>query len=209
MINPCTGQPFLQVDEKGNQTNTDMCGSAPCGHVAVIAAEAGTPRTLDCPMPPDCPTGQFDNRVVFYWLSDPNFPYATPATLTILRRAPLWALGYLDSPNRSDVPFKRGDFDDNGEVNITDAVSTFNFLFLGGGPPHCMDAADANDTEDVDISDGVFSLNFLFLGGRRIPSPFVNAYQGCALDFTPAPSEAEVKNPDSILPCASYDSCAN
>ena len=64
----------------------------------------GTGRTLDCPMPPDCPTGQFDNRVVFYWLSDPNFPYATPATLDILRRAPLWALGYLDSPNRSAVP---------------------------------------------------------------------------------------------------------
>jgi hypothetical protein len=67
--------------------------------------------------------------------------------------------------------FKRGDSNGDGEVNISDAVHTFAWLFLGGAAPPCLDAADSNDTGDINLTDGVFTLNFLFRGGRAPPPP--------------------------------------
>ena len=45
-----------------------------------------------------------------------------------------------------------------------DALATLNFLFLGGPPPTCTEAANANDDGSVNITDGIYVLNFLFLG---------------------------------------------
>jgi hypothetical protein len=56
-----------------------------------------------------------------------------------------------------------------GTPQITSAVFTFNFLFLGGPAPPCAIACDANGEGGTNITDGVFVLNFLFLGG---PAPF-------------------------------------
>ncbi len=72
-------------------------------------------------------------------------------------------------------PFRRGDANGDGATNLADAVATFNFLFLGGDEPPCLDAADANDVDNaLNLTDGVFLLNFLFLGGDPIadPGPF-------------------------------------
>jgi hypothetical protein len=68
--------------------------------------------------------------------------------------------------------FIRGDTDGDAAVNMTDAVATFNYLFLGGVRPHCLDAADADDDGAINLTDGIFALEFLFLGGRRLPAPF-------------------------------------
>ena len=68
--------------------------------------------------------------------------------------------------------FRRGDANADGATNLADAVATFNFLFLGGDEPTCLDAADSNDTDNaLNLTDGVFLLNFLFLGGDPIPDP--------------------------------------
>ncbi len=68
--------------------------------------------------------------------------------------------------------FRRGDANADGGTNLADAVATFNFLFLGGDEPPCLDAADTNDADDaLNLTDGVYLLNFLFLGGDAPPDP--------------------------------------
>ncbi len=66
--------------------------------------------------------------------------------------------------------FKRGDADKNDKVDISDAIKTLQYLFLGRIKPACLDAADANDDGKVDISDAQSILNYLFLGGP-VPAP--------------------------------------
>jgi len=68
--------------------------------------------------------------------------------------------------------FRRGDSDNNGAVNITDAINTLNWLFQGNTPaPTCLDAADADDNGDTNITDAIFTLAFLFSGGVVPPDP--------------------------------------
>jgi hypothetical protein len=67
------------------------------------------------------------------------------------------------------APFDRGDSNDDARVDLSDAVFTLAFLFLGGPPPACADAADANDDGTIDISDPVATLGALFLGQGSLP----------------------------------------
>lgn len=64
----------------------------------------------------------------------------------------------------------------NGDcaLNLTDAVYTLTFLFLGGSPPPCQDAADADDNGFLNLTDAVYTLRYLFLGGPAPPPPFPN-----------------------------------
>ena len=201
-VNPCTEEMFWSTDDDGNLTSADGKG-----HISLMVADSGAPRTVADPenCPGDC---VFDSRIVFYWMSDRAFPSATKSTLSILRRSALWALGLLDTPNRSDIPFQRGDSNADGKLDLSDAVATLNYLFIGGAQPTCLDASDANDDEKVDISDGIYTLGFLFLGGDPIPSPTALCYQRCGLDFTPpAPGPGEVEDPNSIVSCNAYAPC--
>ncbi len=77
--------------------------------------------------------------------------------------------------------FRRGDANSDSRVNISDAVFTFGYLFLGSQSPTCLDALDANDDGKINITDGIFALNFLFLGGPEIPPP---GHVGCGQDPT-------------------------
>jgi DNA-binding beta-propeller fold protein YncE len=92
-------------------------------------------------------------------------------------------------------PFRRGDADGSGDVNITDSLKVFNYLFLGGGEPSCLDAADADDDGEVIITDGIVVLNVLFLGDGEIALP---GFEDCGLD----PSAEE----PPLAPCA-YARC--
>jgi hypothetical protein len=67
--------------------------------------------------------------------------------------------------------FRRADPNDDGEVDLADAIFTLNYLFRGRGDPSCIDAADSNDDGEVDLADAIFTLNFLFRGGREPPPP--------------------------------------
>ena len=66
----------------------------------------------------------------------------------------------------------RGDSNFDGVVNISDAIFTLDYLFLGGPAPYCDDAADADDSGRLDITDAVRILNHLFLGTATIPAPY-------------------------------------
>ena len=59
-----------------------------------------------------------------------------------------------------------------GFLSLSDAVATVDYLFLGGPPAACLDAADANDDSRLDLADPIFCLDFLFRGGGAPPPPF-------------------------------------
>ncbi len=67
--------------------------------------------------------------------------------------------------------FFRADSNGDRAVDVSDALTTLNYLFLGGDNPYCFDSADANDDGDIDVSDPVFTLRYLFLGEGTIPPP--------------------------------------
>jgi hypothetical protein len=93
------------------------------------------------------------------------------------------------------APFRRGDADASGLVNITDAIFTLNHLFLGGPAPGCADAADADDDGALQITDAIHLLAGLFLGGPQPPAPGASA---CG----PDPGNDD-------LQCSSYPPCGD
>ena len=69
--------------------------------------------------------------------------------------------------------FIRGDSNDDGVLNVSDAVFTLSFLFIGDEQPECLAANDTNDDGTLNITDVIRTLNFLFLGGTDAPpAPF-------------------------------------
>ena len=75
----------------------------------------------------------------------------------------------------SGPPFKRGDFNRDDRVELTDAVLSATYLFESGIAPSCLDAVDSNDDGFLDISDPVYLLFFLFLQGDPPPAPYPDA----------------------------------
>ncbi|MEE3054663.1 MAG: dockerin type I domain-containing protein [Planctomycetota bacterium] len=88
----------------------------------------------------------------------------------------------LDAPELSfdvlephNARFLRGDSNDDGSVDVSDAVAVLGYLFQGGNAPYCADAADANDDGSVDIGDPIVILRSLFQGSARIRAPYPRA----------------------------------
>jgi formylglycine-generating enzyme required for sulfatase activity len=69
-----------------------------------------------------------------------------------------------------DAFFVRGDVNDDGSVDLSDAVSVVRGLF-GGAAIRCDDALDANDDGAMDIADAVYLLEHLFAHGPALPAP--------------------------------------
>jgi hypothetical protein len=69
------------------------------------------------------------------------------------------------------IAFRRGDSNVDEAVDISDALATLGFLFLGTSSSGCPDAMDANDDGAVNIADGIFTLSYLFTGGEAPPAP--------------------------------------
>ncbi len=68
--------------------------------------------------------------------------------------------------------FLRGDANSDGGVDLSDAMFTLSWLFLGGRTPSCLEAANANGSRQVNIADPIYALSFLFGGGPPPPFPF-------------------------------------
>ena len=79
----------------------------------------------------------------------------------------------------SPALFRRGDANDDGGIDISDAIFTLDSLFLGGPTPSCLGAANANGDNEIDLVDPVFLLNHLFLGGPPPTAPF----PGCGMSL--------------------------
>ena len=82
--------------------------------------------------------------------------------------------------------FVRGDGNNDGQVNISDAVVALRHIFAGELVP-CQDAIDVNDDGMVNVADPIMLLGFLFAGGPPPPPPF------------PAPGPDPT--PDALPPC--------
>ncbi|MBI4601844.1 MAG: hypothetical protein HY721_07770 [Planctomycetes bacterium] len=67
--------------------------------------------------------------------------------------------------------FHRGDADDNGLLQLTDAIRVLGFLFLGQAAPTCLEAGDADDNGQLQLTDAIRILGFLFLGGPPPDAP--------------------------------------
>ena len=73
---------------------------------------------------------------------------------------------------RAGDEFLRGDSNNDGRVDVSDAVATLLWLFRDGEAPGCIAAANANGDDGVDIGDPVYSLLFFFVGGPAPDKPF-------------------------------------
>ena len=90
--------------------------------------------------------------------------------------------------------FLRGDCDSDGDVNLSDAICMFNWLFTAADVPGCIAALNTNGDARVDIADPVYLLGFLFAGGSSPVAPFPD----CGLGMLPA---------DTALGCADPPDC--
>ena len=97
------------------------------------------------------------------------------------------ALVFEGSPCPLSGPFVRGRVNAGDGIDISDPVYLLEFLFSGGPPPVCEDAADVNDDGTLDVSDPVYLLGYLFSGTSAPPAPF------------PAPGPDPT--PDSLAEC--------
>ena len=59
----------------------------------------------------------------------------------------------------------------DGQFDLSDPIAILQYLFLGGEPPTCLDAADADDDEEIAITDAIYLLFWRFLGGSPPPPP--------------------------------------
>ena len=100
---------------------------------------------------------------------------------------PLWQ-------TQEESPFRRGDVDASGGLNITDALRILGFLYLGWPEPGCLDAADSDDSGSVELTDAVLLLELLFVGDRTLPGPGATL---CGFDATP-----------DTIGCEVFPSCA-
>ncbi len=114
------------------------------------------------------------------------FRWSIPAVI-------FWVLAWPLAPGALAAGFSRGDSNLDGQLQLSDAVFTLGFLFLGSPTVlDCEDAADANDDGSINLSDAVSGLGYLFLGTAPPPAPF----PACGEDPT-----------DDALGCVSYPLC--
>jgi hypothetical protein len=75
--------------------------------------------------------------------------------------------------------FTRGDANDDGRVDIGDAVWITNEIFYSGPASVCEDAADVNDDANPpDVSDVIFLIDYQYMSGPAPLAPF----PGCGSD---------------------------
>ncbi|NCG55422.1 MAG: hypothetical protein GWP35_00805 [Proteobacteria bacterium] len=96
------------------------------------------------------------------------------------------------TPAPLGTPFKRGDFDGNGGVNLADPINMLQYLFSNGPEPSCLKIIDIDDSGVIQLNDPVLMLSYLFSGGAAPEAPF----EECGIDPT-----------DDDIPCDSYAAC--
>jgi hypothetical protein len=91
------------------------------------------------------------------------------------------AVVYVDPDEPGGVAFVRGDANQSGRVDISDAVAILGYLFLGSPSGFdCLEAADIDGDEEVNISDPIGLLGFLFLGDMAPAAPHPDCGEGAA-----------------------------
>jgi hypothetical protein len=78
--------------------------------------------------------------------------------------------------------FLRCDANDDGRLQVDDAVWLLGVLFRGLPPTACPAAADCNADGARDLSDALYALYYLFAGGPPPPAPFPGCGRILGLD---------------------------
>jgi len=113
-----------------------------------------------------------------------------PPILTLFLCGPVLLGAIASGPQaRADVPFVRGDVNQDGAVQMSDSLSIICELFLGCPLASCRDAADVNDSGEVDVADPIYLLNYLFVDGDMRPPP---PFPGCGTDPTEDAASCEL-----------------
>ena len=89
-------------------------------------------------------------------------------------------------PNDAGL-FIRGDANRDGRIDISDAITTLSYLFLGGSWPASHDAADTDDNGRIDMTDAIVTLGHLYLGGPPPAPPHPAAGEDPTPDDLPLP----------------------
>lgn len=101
----------------------------------------------------------------------------------------------------NNLMFLRGDVNNDGKIDMSDAIGISNFLQGHNPGIKCNDAADANDDGLVNNKDYEYILDYLFNGGSAIPAPNT----GYGLDPTPDGMGCEDNTPPVITEIAVKD----
>ena len=88
-----------------------------------------------------------------------------------------------DEPPLEFVSFIRGDANRDGRVDVSDAITTVDFVFQGIGVLRCPDATDANDDGSIDLADPIYSVNYFFINGPAPRPPFPSAGDDPTIDL--------------------------
>jgi hypothetical protein len=78
----------------------------------------------------------------------------------------------LELATVGDLPFRRGDANNDGRLNISDPSFILSHLFRSGSAPLCEEAADANASGAIEIADAIALFNYLFRNGPAPSAPF-------------------------------------
>ncbi len=76
------------------------------------------------------------------------------------------------------IEFLRGDTNDDGPVNLADAVFILEWLFSGRVEPQCVATTNVNGDSGTNIADPTFLLNWLFVVGPPPAAPFPDCGPG-------------------------------
>lgn len=159
---------------------------------ADVLTTAGDTWTMGSPSFDDHPVWHIDS-------TDPGFDPAQTTWTAVFRVLDAGTTGYAPSEPFSMVftnlppaePFIRGDANADGTVDLADAVTSLEALFIAGAMGECEDAMDSNDDGVLDLADPIAVLNNLFGSGAPLPEPSV-----CGSDPT-----------DDVLTCEEHDAC--
>ena len=74
----------------------------------------------------------------------------------------------------SGEPYIRGDTNDDGGLDLADAIYLLEHLFSGGPAPYCAEVGDINTDGATNIGDPICITGYLFAGGHPPHPPFPN-----------------------------------
>jgi hypothetical protein len=78
----------------------------------------------------------------------------------------------LACPQRGEVPFRRGDANDDARHDVSDGITILLFLFAGAATPTCLDSADVDANGVIEVTDALVLFHHLFRDGPPPVAPF-------------------------------------